>query len=116
MSKGLGYKNQISHFAYFNDTDVAAATINIRMKKIWNENLKNPSSDDFRQLEKTVIKELQEILPNEGGTNPIIRVLEFKLVMNKGSICMKLIIWFEIFFFLGYSVIVYRFIVKTLRQ
>ena len=57
---------------------MAAATIDIRMNKIWNENLKNSSSDAFRQLERTIIKELQSILPNEGGSKPIIRVLEFK--------------------------------------
>ena len=54
---------------------MAAGTIDIRMNKIWNENLKNSSSDAFRQLERTIIKELQSILPNEGVSNkPIIRV------------------------------------------
>ena len=49
------------------------------MKKIWNENLKNPSSDDFRKLEKTIVEELQKVLPpNKEGSKPIIRVLEFK--------------------------------------
>ena len=48
------------------------------MKKIWNENLKNPSSEDFRQLEKTIVEELQKVLTNKGGSKPIIRVLEFK--------------------------------------
>ena len=57
---------------------MAAATIDIRMNKIWNENLKNSSSDAFRQLERTFINELQTILPNEGGSKPIVRVLEFK--------------------------------------
>ena len=59
--------------------DVAAATVDIRMKKIWNENLKNPSSDDFRKLEKTIVEELQKVLPpNKEGSKPIIRVVEFK--------------------------------------
>ena len=62
----------------FNDTDVAASTVDIRMDKIWNKNLKNSSSDDFRRLERAIIKELQDVLPNEGGSKPIIRVLEFK--------------------------------------
>ena len=48
------------------------------MKKIWNENLKNSSSNAFRQLEKTIVEELQKVLTNKEESKPIIRVLEFK--------------------------------------
>ena len=48
------------------------------MEKEWDENLKSSSSDAFRQLERIIAKELQNVLPNEGESKPIIRVLEFK--------------------------------------
>ena len=48
------------------------------MKKIWNENLKNSSSDAFRKLEKLIVEELQNVLTNKEGSKPIIRVLEIK--------------------------------------
>ena len=59
-------------------TDVAAATVDIRMNKKWDKNLENPLSDAFQHLKKEVIKELQDILPGEGGVKPTIRVLGFK--------------------------------------
>ena len=64
---------------YFISTDIAAATVDIRMEKIWNENLKNSSSNAFRQLEKTIVDEIHNVLPSyEGVSKPIIRVMEFK--------------------------------------
>ena len=49
------------------------------MEKIWDENLKNSTSDAFRQLERLIVNELQDVLPpNKEGSKPIIRVLEFK--------------------------------------
>ena len=48
------------------------------MNKNWNESLEDPLSDAFQHLKGEVIKGLQDILPDEGGVKPIIRVLGFK--------------------------------------
>ena len=48
------------------------------MNKKWNKNLEDPSSDAFQKLKRDVIKELQDILPDEGGIKPTVRVLGFK--------------------------------------
>ena len=58
--------------------DVAAASVDIRMKREWSKNLEDPSSDAFQQLKREVIKELQDILSDEGGVKPTVRVLGFK--------------------------------------
>ena len=53
--------------------------MDIRMNKIWNKSFQNSSSDAFRQLERIIVKELQDVLPNKGeSSTPIIQVLEFK--------------------------------------
>lgn len=58
--------------------DVAAATVEIRMNKDWDENLKNQSSAAFRRLQKTIIQQMNESLPRENEVKPIIRVIEFR--------------------------------------
>ena len=58
--------------------DVAAATVNVRMDREWDESLKNPTSETYKNLQNEVIAEIEKSLPEENGQKPIVRVLGFR--------------------------------------
>jgi hypothetical protein len=58
--------------------DVAAASINVRMERMWDEHLNNITSEKFKNLQQEVITEIERFLPDENGNKPIVRVLGFR--------------------------------------
>jgi len=58
--------------------DVAAASINVRMDRAWDERLNNAKSETFKNLQNEVITELEKSLPKENGQKPVVRVLGFR--------------------------------------
>ena len=75
----------LSHFLVLYSTctlliflDVASAKMNVRLDRQWNNDLKNTSSDVYKNLEKQLVDDIVKILPDENGVKPLVRILGFK--------------------------------------
>ena len=52
--------------------------MNVRLDQQWNNDLKNTSSEVYKNLEKQLVEDIVKILPDENGVKPLVRILGFK--------------------------------------